>query len=94
MTAMTYRMCGITPVSPMKRKPLSVDVHGLDRAAARKKVMDFIMSAPAGTKKITVVHGFVGGTVLRDTVRSMWHAKIADIVPDFANDGVTTIYLR
>ncbi|GHU59687.1 hypothetical protein FACS1894133_6960 [Clostridia bacterium] len=78
----------------ISKKTPSVDIHGLDRVSAERRVKDFITALPRGTDKAVVIHGFTNGNVLRDMVRGLWHERVDTVVGDFANDGVSVIYLN
>ncbi|MCL2020233.1 MAG: Smr/MutS family protein [Oscillospiraceae bacterium] len=76
-------------------KSKTIDVHGLTGDQAKARVEREIRLAPPKCESIIVIHGCNNGTVLRDTVRRRVRSKrILDIVPCFANDGQTTIYLK
>ena len=73
----------------------TIDVHGLTGEQAKQRVEREIRLAPPRCESIIVIHGCNKGTVLRDTVRNRIRSKrILDIIPCFANDGQTTIYLK
>ncbi|MCL2086558.1 MAG: Smr domain protein [Oscillospiraceae bacterium] len=75
-------------------KSITINLHGMLSAAARKRLLREIEKAPPGMEKIVVIHGCNSGTVLRDMVRSIKSKRILEITPTFSNDGETTIYLR
>jgi len=78
------------------RKPYkTIDVHGFSPEQAKRLIEFEIKRAPQGTDKILVIHGYSRGTVLRDLVRyGLESPRIREVMPCFANDGESTIYLK
>jgi len=72
----------------------TIDIHGLNREQARRLLLFEIRRAPQNAEKILVIHGCNNGTVLRDMVRSLSSPRIREIMPCFANDGESTVYLK
>jgi len=78
-----------------KRAYKIIDVHGWSAEQAKRALEFELRRAPQGTEKILVIHGCNNGTVLRDTVRfGLDSPRIREVMPCFANDGESTIYLR
>jgi DNA-nicking Smr family endonuclease len=76
-------------------KNITVDLHGYTAKAALARLAEIIDGAPENTRTITVIHGNIHGTVLRDAVRkNLRNQRIWDKVPSFKDDGVTVIYLK
>ena len=72
-----------------------IDIHGMLVAEAKKKIDREIATAPSQIKRLVIIHGCNNGTALRDMVRTRIKSpRIEGIVPTFANDGETTIYLK
>ena len=73
---------------------VSVDLHGLYRADAEKKLRDFLDGLPRDAHRVRVVHGFHSGTVLRDLVRgSFSHLRILRKTTG-TSDGETIFILK
>ena len=72
----------------------SINLHGMTTEQAREQLSRRLDELPQGAKTLTVIHGFAGGTALKEMVRSFWHARVDEIVPTFANDGETVFYLK
>jgi DNA mismatch repair protein MutS2 len=76
-----------------------MDLHGMDRAAARRAVLEALDSARrAGTKKLRIIHG-KGTGILREEVRFLLgeHPAVADFkyaLPRNGGDGATEVLLR
>ncbi len=73
---------------------LEVDIHGM-RAAEAKKQLELLLNRTDGTiHEIVVIHGFHGGKVLQDMVRTqLKHARIKQKILSM-NGGQTTLLLH
>jgi DNA-nicking Smr family endonuclease len=78
------------------KKPYKViDIHGLTPEQAKRQIEFELKRAPQNAEKILVIHGYSRGTVLRDMVRNdLDSPRIREVMPCFANDGESTIYLK
>ena len=74
---------------------VTLDLHGYTADQARVKVDAALRRADRGTYQIRCVHGFHGGTVIRDTLQYKYrsHPKVKRIMPG-DNPGVTVLVLR
>lgn len=74
---------------------VTLDLHGCTADQARVKVDAALRKADSGTYQIRCVHGFHGGTVIRDTIQYKYrsHPKVKRIMPG-DNPGVTVLVLR
>ena len=74
---------------------LEVDIHGMTKRQAKVYLESRIRSAGAGVYRIRVIHGYRGGTELRDMVRGELarNAKILRIEIGL-NPGETELVLR
>ena len=74
---------------------VTLDLHGCTADQARVKVDAALRRADSGTYRIRCVHGFHGGTVIRDTLQYKYrsHPKVKRIMPG-DNPGVTVLVLR
>ena len=79
----------------MKRPYKTIDIHGLSPDQAKRLIEFEIRRAPQNAEKILIIHGYSRGTVLRDMVRGgLDSPRIREVMPCFANDGESTIYLK
>ena len=79
----------------MNAGTLTVDLHGKNTYQAKVTLDTALRRAKAGTYRIRVVHGYHGGTALRDMLRSEYrnHPKVRRI--EFGlNGGETDLVLR
>lgn len=74
---------------------VELDVHGMTRAQARTAVDARLRRADKGVYRIRVIHGFHGGTALREEIRSLYrnHPKVLRVEAGF-NQGATDLVLR
>ena len=71
----------------------TVDVHGMRTAAARTAVL-FALKTSGGAYRIRIVHGYHGGTAIRDMVRAEFALDPRVLRVCAADDGVTDLVLR
>ena len=73
----------------------ALDVHGMTRAQAFTAIDARLRRADASVYSIRIVHGYHGGTVLRDAVREHYrnHPKVKRIELGL-NPGETDLILR
>lgn len=74
---------------------LEIDVHNMTRTQAITAIDARLQRADASVYRLRVIHGFHGGTVLRDAVRSHYknHPKVKRIEIGL-NQGETDLILR
>lgn len=76
---------------------IEIDCHGLTAEQAVSVVEKKINSAPNGTYRIRVIHGFNGGTRIRDAIRREigygLNSKIIRI-ENGSNQGITELVLK
>ncbi len=72
-----------------------VDVHNMTKTQAVTAIDAMLRRADAGVYRIRVIHGYHGGTVLRDAVRARYaaHPKVRRIELGM-NPGETDLILR
>ena len=71
-----------------------VDVHGRTRDEARRCITQFLNRVNGSVREVEIIHGWSGGTVLRDMVRKgLKHPKIQSKVVSM-NPGITILILR
>jgi len=79
----------------MKKPYKTIDIHGFSPEQAKRLIEFEIRRAPQNAGKILIIHGYSRGTVLRDMVRgSLSSPRIREVMPCFANDGESMIYLK
>lgn len=73
---------------------IEIDVHGLTREQAFTAI-DARLRRADGAYRLRVIHGYHGGTVLRDAIRTHYrnHAKVKRIELGM-NPGETDLVLR
>jgi DNA-nicking Smr family endonuclease len=72
-----------------------LDVHGLNRAQAEVYITSRLRRAGRDIYRLRIIHGYHGGTELRDMIRSRYknHPKVLRI--EFGlNQGETDLVLR
>ena len=74
---------------------VEIDVHNMTRTQAITAIDARLRRADASVYRLRIIHGFHGGTVLRDAVRAHYkgHPKIKRIEVGL-NQGVTDLVLR
>ena len=72
-----------------------LDVHNMTKVQAVTAIDAMLRRADAGVYRIRVIHGYHGGTVLRDAVRDRYakHPKVKRIELGL-NPGETELILR
>lgn len=79
----------------MNAGTLTVDLHGKNTYQAKVALDAALRRAKAGTYRIRVVHGYHGGTALRDFIRAEYirHPKVLRLMPS-PDGGTTELVLR
>ena len=74
---------------------LEIDVHGMTREQAFTAIDAKLRRANASTYRLCIIHGYHGGTILRDAVRAHYrnHPKVRRIELGL-NQGETDLILR
>ena len=74
---------------------LELDLHGRNTYQAKIAIDSALKRAKAGTYRIRLIHGYHGGTALRDMLRAEYknHPKVKRIEIGF-NGGETDLVLR
>lgn len=70
-----------------------IDIHGMRKNDAVFRLSRFLDYASSNLERVTVIHGFNNGTVLRDAVRELSHPKIKQIYKGLT-DGQTIFILK
>jgi len=71
----------------------TVDIHGMTVADAKKKLEQYIKTAPKNCE-VTVIHGFHGGTALQNMVRkTLKHKRIKRRILGL-NNGETILVIE
>lgn len=71
---------------------VEIDLHGKNEYQAKVTIDAALRRAGAGTYRLRVVHGYHGGTILRDMVRRDYAARVLRIV--VLDQGRTDLVLR
>ena len=74
---------------------ITIDLHGLFREEAMKKIDKALKTADSGTYQIKLIHGYNRGTSLKDMIidEFKYHPKVLRIQPG-DNLGTTILVLR
>ena len=74
---------------------LELDLHGKNTYQAKVALEAVLRRAGAGTYRIRIIHGYHGGTVLRDMVRREYgaHPRVKRVEGGF-DPGITDLVLR
>jgi dsDNA-specific endonuclease/ATPase MutS2 len=74
---------------------ITVDLHGMRREEAEKKIEKVLSEAGSGTYQIRLIHGFNRGTNLRDMIYDSFRydKKVKRIMPG-DNQGITILVLK
>lgn len=76
---------------------IEIDCHGMTAEQAVNAVEKKVNSAPVGTYRVRVIHGFNGGTRIRDAVRRELgyglNSKVIRI-ENGSNQGITDLILK
>lgn len=74
-----------------------IDLHGLRAETAKRAVEHAVRQAGSSEYRIRLIHGYHGGTVLKDWIREMYgtggHPKVKRIETG-SNPGITELVLR
>ena len=73
---------------------MTVDLHTMTTAEAKKWLAAKVSGAPKEVKEIEVVHGYRGGTALRDMVRKSFHHPRIERKILGMNQGSTIFILK
>ena len=82
-------------ITNMQSGFLEIDVHGMTREQAFTAIDAKLRRANASAYRLRVIHGYHGGTVLRDAIRARYrnHSKVRRIELGL-NPGETDLILR
>ncbi len=74
---------------------LELDLHGKNTYQAKVALEAALRRAGAGTYRIRIIHGYHGGTALRDMVRREYgaHPRVKRVEGGF-DPGITDLVLR
>lgn len=72
---------------------MEVDLHGYTSADAKAKLDDVMKHLPKAVGELTVIHGYRGGTALREMVRRYHHPKVERKVLGL-NQGSTIFIIK
>lgn len=74
---------------------VELDVHGMTRYQARITIDSQLRRANKGVYRLRIIHGYHGGTSLREEIRSRYkeHPKVCRVEAGL-NQGSTDLVLR
>lgn len=82
------------PKAKVLANTISVDIHEMNAADAKKYLERLLATCPAEIKEIEVIHGYRGGSSLMETVRTGVRSKRIARRGLSMNPGVTTYFLK
>ncbi len=71
---------------------LEIDLHGKNEYQAKVAIDAALRRAKAGTYRLRLIHGYHGGTALRDMIRRDYANKCLRVLP--LDNGRTDLILR
>ena len=71
---------------------LELDLHGKNEYQAKVAIDAALPRAKAGTYRLRLIHGYHGGTALRDMIRRDYATKCLRVLP--LDNGRTDLVLR
>lgn len=71
---------------------VEIDLHGKNVYQARLTIDAALRRARNGTYRLRIIHGYQGGTALRDMVRQEYAGRVAQVV--ILDQGRTDLVLR
>ena len=71
---------------------IEIDLHGKNEYQAKITIDAALRRAKAGTYRLRIVHGYNGGTALRDMVRREYAGRVLRVIP--LDQGRTDLVLR
>lgn len=79
----------------MDKPIIEIDIHGMNKVQAKTYIDGILKKAGKNVFRIEIIHGFHGGSSLRDMVRSTYknNPKVKRIELGL-NNGATTLILR
>ena len=74
---------------------LELDLHGMNTYQAKTAIDSQLKRAKQGVYRIRLIHGYRGGTALRDFIRAEYsrHPKVKRLIPS-PDGGSTELVLR
>lgn len=72
---------------------MEIDLHGLTSAEATTKLDEILKKLPKSVGELTVVHGYRGGTALKEMVRRYKHPKVERKILGM-NQGTTIFVIK
>ena len=79
---------------PKENEIMTVNLHNMDTAQAKKWLTAKVSAAPKHIKEIEVIHGYHGGTAIMNMVRkSFTHPRIKRKILSL-NQGSTILILK
>lgn len=79
------------------RAIIDLDLHGLSSEEARYKIERAVKEAGSGVYRIRCIHGFHGGTRIKDMIRREFGYGLEPKIKEIRggeNEGITELILR
>ncbi|MEG2814185.1 MAG: Smr/MutS family protein [Oscillospiraceae bacterium] len=80
-------------VKYISTQKVELDIHNMTADQAKKYIEQFLNNVNANVKEVCVIHGYTGGTILKEMVQKrLKHSKIKGKIKSF-NQGITILML-
>lgn len=77
----------------LSNQKAEIDIHNMTHDEAKRYILRFLDRVNGSIREVNVIHGYSGGTVLRDMVRKgLRHPKLKAKIPS-TNPGITILCL-
>ena len=70
-----------------------LDLHGLSSQTAKSRLDEMIRKLPRDVRELTVIHGYHGGTAIRDMVRRYKNPRVEKKILGL-NQGSTVFIIK
>ncbi|MEG0691897.1 MAG: Smr/MutS family protein [Oscillospiraceae bacterium] len=78
----------------ISNQKVEVDIHNMTHDQAKRYIIQFLNGVNGSVKEASIIHGYSGGTVLKDMVqKGLRHPKIKAKVKSM-NEGITILILN
>lgn len=77
----------------VSNQKVEIDIHNMTHDQAKRYIIQFLNRVNGSVKEVSIIHGYTGGTVLKDMVqKGLRHKKIKSKLKSL-NQGVTILIL-
>lgn len=80
-------------ISYTSNQKVEIDIHNMNHDEAKRYIISFLNRVNGSVKEVSIIHGYTGGTVLKDMVqKGLKHPKIKSKIKSM-NQGITILML-